>query len=86
MQKRLFSFEPRVWEGEATCPNPQNESLLGQGTRQGTLMGLCPELLTGSFWCEMFIVVNTVLLGGARCGVLGVQRVSVAPYAPVEAD
>lgn len=42
-------------------------------------------VVMGSFWCEVFVVVNTVLLGGARCGVLGVQRVSAAPCAPLEA-
>lgn len=41
-------------------------------------------VVMGSFWCGVFVVVNTVLLGGERCGVLGVQRVSLAACAPGE--
>lgn len=78
MQKKLFSFEPGVCEGESTCPNPQNEYLLGQGTEA------LSRVVMGRFWGEMFVVVNTVSLGGGRCGVRRVQRVSVAPYSHVE--
>lgn len=54
-------------------------------SKELNLGGSVSGVVMGSFWCEVFVVVNTVLLGGARCGVLGVQRVSAAPCAPLEA-
>jgi len=83
MQKRLFSFEPMVWEGQPASPNPQNLGLCGG--KELNLDRPVSGVVVGSFWCERFVVVNTELLGGARHGVLGVQRVSVAPCAPGEA-
>lgn len=73
MQKRLFSFELGFGKGKQPVQTHRMSLCWG---KELNLDGSVSGVVMGSFWCEMFVVVNTVLLGGARCGVLGVQRVS----------